>query len=145
MAFTLLSLSEKLEQARDTTVTVTAKVLEISDFHQYRNSDNESRRYKVIRIADSTANIQIRLYNQKMMDNLEAGKCYRFTNLYRKQGEHALWAVKTSGLGEGAPLDIPDSILNSTTDTTKKTSLAEAIISPSVSHVAGKILQVGPK
>ena len=79
------------------------------------------------------------------MDNLEAGKCYLFTNLYRKQGEHALWAVKTSGLGEWAPLDIPDSILNSTTDTTKRTSLAEAIISPSVSHVAGKILQVGPK
>ena len=130
MAFNLLSLS--------------AEVLEIRDFHQYRNSDNESRRYKVIRIADSTANIQIRLYNQKMMDNLEAGKCYLFTNLYRKQ-EHALWAFKTSGLGEWAPLDIPDSILNSTTDTTKRTSLAEAIISPSVSHVAGKILQVGPK
>ena len=145
MAFSLTTLSDALQKPKDSVITVTGKVLEISDFHEYKNSDNETRRYKVIRIADCSANVQIRTYNQKMIDSLEAGKSFLFTNLYRKQGEHCMWAVKTSGLCEWAPLGIPENIIKSTTDTTvtSRASLAEAMISNSLSHVAGKILQVG--
>ena len=84
MAIKIASLADAIKLELDTTVTVAVKILEISDYHEYVNSSKDSRRYKIIRVADESANLEIRVYSQKLIMMVEAGKCYLLTNLLKK-------------------------------------------------------------
>lgn len=143
MAINLISLAEALKQPLDTTVSITAKLLDIGDMQQNTTKDNKIRRYRVLRIADTSENLHIRSYNMKEFLLFEAGKFYLFQNLVRKAGEHCFWAVSSTKGCEWAPFEIPDKILSSTIKTSvQTTTLEEALISKATSDVTAKILQV---
>ena len=139
MAIKIASLADAIKLELDTTVTVAVKILEISDYHEYVNSSKDSRRYKIIRVADKSANLEIRVYSQKLIMMVEAGKCYLLTNLLKNNGNQSLWAVKSSGGCEWTEIK---NVRTEATTRNERTVLAEAVISPGVSNIGGKILQV---
>lgn len=140
MAFNLITLSDALKKPLDSTINCAIKVLEIGDFVEYKNKEGDTRRYRVVKVADATECVLIRAYNTKLLTNLEAGKCYMFQNLLRKAGEHHLWCVSLTKSCDWASFEIPDTLtLNRQADIT---TLAEAIISPGTSNIKAKIVQV---
>ena len=65
MALSITTLADAFRVNLDRAVTVAVKVIEIGDMIEYKTTDKETMRYRIVRVADETANLQMRIYSKK--------------------------------------------------------------------------------